>query len=177
MLPPLTLVIGGAASGKSAYGEALVTATGRARRYIATAEVHDAEMRAKVARHRKNRGANWETIEAPLDATSALVGARASDVVLFDCATLWLSNHLLAGNDLPAEEAHLLATLTTCAAPVVVISNEVGNGIVPGNALSRRFRAAQGQLNQRLAEASDLVVTVIAGLPLVLKGALPEAPK
>ncbi|MFV2093321.1 MAG: bifunctional adenosylcobinamide kinase/adenosylcobinamide-phosphate guanylyltransferase, partial [Hyphomicrobiales bacterium] len=122
MLPPLSLVIGGAASGKSAFGEGLVTATTRLRRYIATAEALDAEMRQKIRRHQKARGAGWETIEAPLDVAGALGSARSGEAVLLDCASLWLSNHLLAGHDLRTEAAGLLAALADCAAPVVVVS-------------------------------------------------------
>ncbi len=173
-LPPLTLVLGGAASGKSDYAERLVAATGRPMLYVATAQAHDAEMADKIARHKARRGAEWRTIEAPLDATPALAAADASEVVLFDCATMWLSNHLFAEAHLPDAEARLLSALSGCAAPVVMVSNEVGASIVPENALARRFRQAQGELNQQLARHADGVVTVMAGLPLVLKGALPE---
>lgn len=172
-LPPLTLVVGGARSGKSAFAEGLVTATDRPRRYIATAEAWDDEMRDRIARHRADRGPGWITDEAPLDLVTALASARAEEAVLVDCATLWLTNHLLADHDLAAESASLLAGLAACAAPVVIVSNETGWGIVPENALARRFRDEQGRLNQRLARQADLAVTVIAGLPLVLKGSLP----
>ncbi|MFN3575857.1 MAG: bifunctional adenosylcobinamide kinase/adenosylcobinamide-phosphate guanylyltransferase [Tabrizicola sp.] len=172
-LPPLTLVIGGARSGKSAFAERLVTDTGRPRRYIATAEAWDDEMRARIARHREDRGADWTTVEAPLDLAAALAATGPEEVALIDCATLWLTNHLLAGHDLPAEVQHLLSALAACPAPVVIVSNETGWGIVPENALARRFRDEQGRLNQRLAHQAGLVVTVIAGLPLVLKGSLP----
>jgi adenosylcobinamide kinase/adenosylcobinamide-phosphate guanylyltransferase len=172
-LAPLTLVIGGARSGKSAYAEGLITATTRPRRYIATAEAWDDEMRARIAQHQRDRGGDWTTVEAPLDLTPALAAASAGDCVLVDCATLWLTNHLLADHDLDAQTEALLAALATCAAPVVIVSNETGWGIVPDNALARRFRDAQGRLNQRLAAEAGLVVTVIAGLPLVLKGQLP----
>jgi adenosylcobinamide kinase/adenosylcobinamide-phosphate guanylyltransferase len=172
-LPALTLVIGGARSGKSAYAEHLATGTGRPRRYIATAEARDDEMRARIARHRQDRGTGWITVEAPLDLASAVASAHGEEVVLVDCATLWLTNHLLADRDLAAEATALLAALAASAAPVVVVSNETGWGIVPENALARRFRDAQGRLNQRLAAEAGLVVTVIAGLPLVLKGQLP----
>ena len=172
-LPPLTLVIGGARSGKSAFAEGLVTASGRARRYIATAEAWDDEMRDRIARHQSDRGAAWTTVEAPLDLAAALAGARSDEAVLVDCATLWLTNHLLAEHDLAAETAGLLAALAASPAPVVIVSNETGWGIVPENALARRFRDEQGRLNQRLAAVSGLVVTVIAGLPMVLKGRLP----
>jgi adenosylcobinamide kinase/adenosylcobinamide-phosphate guanylyltransferase len=172
-LSPLTLVIGGARSGKSAFAEGLVVGSGRPRRYIATAQAWDDEMRARIARHRQDRGAGWTTIEAPLDLCAALADAQAHEAVLVDCATLWLTNHLLAEHDLAAEGTALLSALAACAAPVVIVSNETGWGIVPDNALARRFRDAQGRLNQRLAARADLVVTVIAGLPLALKGNLP----
>ncbi len=130
-------------------------------------------MRARIALHRDGRGANWTTVEAPLDLGGALAAARAEEAILVDCATLWLTNHLLADHDLAAETAHLIAALVACPAPVVMVSNETGWGIVPENALARRFRDEQGRLNQRLAAEADLAVTVIAGLPLVLKGRLP----
>ncbi len=172
-LPPLTLVIGGARSGKSGYAERLIFATVRPRRYIATAEAWDDEMRARIARHQQDRGPDWTTVEAPLDLAAALTAATPNEVVLIDCATLWLTNHLLADHDLAAETAHLVTALAACAAPVVIVTNETGWGIVPDNALARRFRDAQGRLNQRLAGRAALVVTVIAGLPLALKGGLP----
>ncbi len=172
-LPPLTLVIGGARSGKSAFAEQLITGSGRPRRYIATAEAWDEEMRDRITRHRQDRGTGWITVEAPLDLAAALADARPEEAVLVDCATLWLTNHLLAEHDLAAETTGLLATLIACPAPVVIVSNETGWGIVPENALARRFRDEQGRLNQRLAAESALVVTVIAGLPMLLKGQLP----
>ena len=172
-LPNLTLVIGGARSGKSGLAERLVTGTGRPRRYIATAEAWDDEMRARIAAHRADRGEGWETVEAPLDLPGALAGAGQGEVVLVDCATLWLTNHLLAEHDLDAEATALLAALGACRAPVVIVSNEVGWGIVPDNALARRFRDAQGRLNQRLAGQAGLVMGVMAGLPMVLKGQRP----
>lgn len=172
-LPPITLVIGGARSGKSAFAESLVLGSGRARRYVATAEARDDEMRDRIARHRRERGDGWMTVEAPLQLPEALAQVGRDEVVLLDCATLWLTNHLLADHDLVAETGKLIAALTTCVAPVVIVSNETGWGIVPENALARRFRDEQGRLNQRLAAEAGLVVTVIAGLPMVLKGALP----
>jgi adenosylcobinamide kinase / adenosylcobinamide-phosphate guanylyltransferase len=172
-LPALTLVIGGARSGKSAFAERLVTASALKRRYIATAEAWDDEMRDRIARHRRDRGDGWTTVEAPLDLVAALADAGAKDATLIDCATLWLTNHLLADHDLAAETDLLFAALGKSRGPVVIVSNETGWGIVPENALARRFRDVQGHLNQRLADKAGLVVTVIAGLPLVLKGQLP----
>ncbi len=172
-LPPLTLVIGGARSGKSAFAERLITATARPRRYIATAEAWDDEMRDRISHHQTDRGPMWTTVEAPLDLKTALATATTAEAVLVDCATLWLTNHLLADHDLDDETTALLAALPTCPAPIVIVTNETGWGIVPDNALARRFRDAQGRLNQRLAAHAQLVVTVIAGLPLALKGQLP----
>ncbi len=172
-LPSLTLVIGGARSGKSAYAERLITASFRPRRYIATAEAWDDEMRSRIAQHQRDRGENWTTIEAPLELPAALAAAQANEAVLIDCATLWLTNHLLADHDLATETDALIAALTSCPAPVVIVSNETGWGIVPENALARRFRDEQGRLNQRLAHVAAVAVAVIAGLPLALKGDLP----
>lgn len=174
MLPNLSMVIGGAASGKSAFAEQLVESSGLAKIYLATAQAHDNEMTAKIIRHQNSRDNGWHTVEATLDLSPALGNVTADDIVLLDCATLWLTNHLLAETDLSLTEEVLIAALATCKAPVVVVTNEVGAGIVPENALARRFRDAQGRLNQRLAAQAGLVVTVIAGLPMVLKGTLPE---
>ena len=169
-LSALTLVTGGAKSGKSRFAEGLVTGTGRPRVYIATAQIWDDEMRAKVADHRRDRGGDWQTLEAATDVAAALAQVPGDAVVLLDCATMWLTNIMLAEGDLAAETAGLLAALAACPAPVVVVTNELGWSIVPDNALARRFRDAQGRLNQQLAEQAGLVVAVISGLPLVLKG-------
>jgi adenosylcobinamide kinase/adenosylcobinamide-phosphate guanylyltransferase len=166
-------VIGGARSGKSTYAERLIFATARPRRYIATAEAWDDEMRARIAQHQQDRGTDWTTVEAPRDLAPALAAACKDEAVLIDCATLWLTNHVLAEHDIEDETDGLITALAACPAPVVIVTNEVGWGIVPENALARRFRDAQGRLNQRLAAEAALVVTVIAGLPLVLKGQLP----
>ena len=173
LLPRLALVIGGARSGKSRLAEDLITHSTRPRHYIATAQAWDDEMRDRIARHRDDRGTGWTTIEAPLDLPAALARIPAEAAVLVDCATLWLSNHLLADHDLDLETTTLLAALTACPAPVVVVSNEVGWGIVPDNPLARRFRDAQGRLNQRIAAQAGLVIGVMAGLPIVLKGTRP----
>lgn len=173
-LAPLSLILGGAASGKSAYAERLVAATGRPMIYIATAQAFDEEMRVKIVAHQARRGAGWTTIEAPLDVAGALDEVAADHVVLIDCATLWLTNVILADQDLSNAETRLLGALGRCAAPVVVVSNEVGSGIVPEHALGRRFRAAQGALNQKLAARAALVVAVMAGLAMPLKGTAPD---
>jgi adenosylcobinamide kinase / adenosylcobinamide-phosphate guanylyltransferase len=166
-------VVGGARSGKSGLAERLACATGRPRRYVATAEAWDDEMRTRIAQHRHDRGTGWTTVEAPRDLCGALATANPSDVVLVDCATLWLTNHLLAGHDTEEESRQLLRALSSCPVPVIIVSNEVGWGIVPDNALARRFRDAQGRLNQQLAAQAGLVIGVMAGLPMVLKGSLP----
>lgn len=164
-------VLGGAASGKSAFAETLFS-DAQTPVYIASAQAFDAEMRAKIDRHIARRGSKWRTVEAPLDAAGAIEALGSADVCLFDCATLWLSNHLLSETDLAAEQARLLAAIRSCPARLVVVSNEVGMGVVPDNALARRFREAQGRLNIELATAADTVVHVVAGIPRVLKGAL-----
>jgi adenosylcobinamide kinase/adenosylcobinamide-phosphate guanylyltransferase len=165
----LALALGGARSGKSAFAESLCGPPG-ARVFLATAEPFDEEMRARIARHRADRGAGWETIEAPRDLTGALRAADAPGrTLLVDCLTLWLSNRMLDGADVEADAAALVAALPGLAARVVMVSNEVGMGLVPDTALGRRFRDAQGRLNQRVAAAADYVVFVAAGLPLVLK--------
>ena len=169
------LVLGGARSGKSRHAEALVTAAGPAPwAYIATAEAGDDEMRARIAEHQARRGAGWVTLEAPLDLCGALMaGAEAGSAVLVDCLTLWLANLMAADRDPEAEQQALVMTLAAVAqqAPVVLVSNEVGLGIVPDNALARTFRDAAGRLNQAVAAACDHAVFMAAGLPMVLKPA------
>lgn len=172
-MPHLTLVIGGARSGKSGYAERLIAASHLARHYIATAEAWDDEMAARIARHQSDRGADWVTHSAPLDPASVMASLPSGDVALLDCATLWLSNILLADRDVEQESSRLIAAMLTCPIPIVVVSNEVGWGIVPENALARAFRDHQGRLNQAIASRADLVVLVAAGLPLALKGQLP----
>ncbi|KAA9010458.1 bifunctional adenosylcobinamide kinase/adenosylcobinamide-phosphate guanylyltransferase [Histidinibacterium aquaticum] len=172
-LQRLTLVLGGAASGKSSFAEKLVTESGGAPIYVATAQAFDAEMAEKIAAHRESRGDGWMTVEAPRDLAAALSEVEPGSVVLLDCATMWLTNRLLADAPLDTAGEELLGAVAGCRAPVVVVSNEVGQGIVPEHAMSRAFREAQGRLNQQVAADADLVVAVMAGLPLVLKGSLP----
>jgi adenosylcobinamide kinase/adenosylcobinamide-phosphate guanylyltransferase len=172
-LPNLSLVLGGAASGKSAFAESLVLRAGEPPAYIATAQAFDDEMAIKIAQHQKTRGTGWTTIEEPLDIAAALGQVGRNQPVLIDCATLWLTNVILGGDDINAASDVFLQAVKTFAGPVVVVSNEVGQGIIPDNTLSRQFRNAQGRLNQQIAAEADLVVAVMAGLPMVLKGNLP----
>ena len=171
-LDPLTLVLGGARAGKSAYAERLIAPwAGDGAVYLATAEPGDDEMAARIAQHRARRDAAWTTLEEPLELTRALQRhARARRPILVDCLPLWRINLMLAGRDVEAATRGLLDALPSLAGPVVFVANEVGLGIVPDNALARRFRDAAGRLNQDLAAACQRVVLVAAGLPLVLKG-------
>lgn len=173
-LPSLSIIIGGAASGKSAYGEQIVNKSGRGKIYVATARVFDDEMRGKVAKHVADRGKGWHTIQADLDIEKALQECSKNDVAFVDCATMWLTNVMLDEIDVDHASSKLLNTLKNTPCPVVVVTNEVGHGIVPDNKLARAFREAQGRLNQQLAAQADLVVLVTAGLPLALKGELPR---
>lgn len=167
---PVTLILGGARSGKSALAERLTLGAGAAPLYLATAESWDDEMRARIALHRTQRdGRGWRTIEVPLDLPKVL--AAEAGPVLVDCLTLWLTNLMLAEHDIDAATEALMAALDRPALTVLV-ANEVGLGIVPDNALARRFRDAAGRLNQTIAARADTVIFTAAGLPLVLKGQL-----
>lgn len=164
------LVIGGARSGKSRYAQARAEATGRPPLFIATAQAFDAEMRDRITRHQADRGPQWETVEAPRDLPRAIAAHDAPGrVLLVDCLTLWVSNLLLAGDDIPAATDALIAALAAVKGQVMLVSNEVGWGIVPDNALARRFRDEAGFVNQRVAAAADEVHLIVAGLPLRLK--------
>lgn len=173
MFPRSTFVLGGAASGKSQWAEALVKSFGLPMIYLATGQIFDDEVAAKVKIHKNRRDQAWHTIEVPLDLGPVLAGLRADQVVLIDCATMWLSNHLMDGSHLEEQQSALIRALESCAAPWVIVSNEVGQGIVPDNGMARHFREAQGRLNIALAAQAELAVQVTAGLPQVLKGRLP----
>jgi len=168
-MPQLTLVLGGARSGKSRYAESLIAALPQPWIYVATAEAGDAEMAERIAVHRLRRGKDWHTVEAPHDLSAALTAVATDAPVLVDCLTLWLSNRMLAEADLEAEIARLEAAVDSRRAPVVLVSNEVGLGIVPDNELTRRFRDLQGRLNQRMAARAERVVLMVAGLPIAVK--------
>ena len=169
----LTLIIGGARSGKSGRAQALAEAEAVRRGgdpvMIATAEALDAEMAARIAAHRAERGPAWRTLEAPLAVPEALGQVSACDCAVVDCLTLWLSNLMFAEADLAAAAGALLGAAAATPADVVMVTNEVGMSLVPENALARRFRDEAGRLNRRLAEAADRVVVMFAGQALTLK--------
>jgi len=167
----LTFVLGGARSGKTSYAlrEALRRPAKR-RVMIATAQALDEEMAARIARHQAERGEDWTTVEAPLALPQAVRDLRAGDVAVIDCLTLWLSNLMMADMEIAPATAELVEALAASPAETFVISNEVGQGIVPDNPLARRFRDEAGWMHQALAAAADRAVMVVAGLPVVLKG-------
>jgi adenosylcobinamide kinase/adenosylcobinamide-phosphate guanylyltransferase len=173
MLPALTFVLGGAASGKSQWAESLILNSGLDPVYLATSRVWDQEMQVKVDLHVARRGPEWITVDACSGVGDGLRAATQDQCVLLDCATMWLTNVMMDEADIGAAQAAFLAVLAQCAAPVVVVSNEVGQGIVPENALARRFREAQGRLNIALATQADTVWHVLAGLPQLRKGTAP----
>ena len=169
-LPAVTLVLGGARSGKSRHAESLAEARLGDCVYLATAEPLDGEMAARIRAHRARRGARWRTVEEPLELTGAIREAAGGDrVVLVDCLTLWLSNLLGADRDPAVETANLVTALTGLAGPVVLVSNEVGQGVVPDNALARAFIDHAGRLHQAVAAAAQSVIFMVAGLPHQLK--------
>ncbi len=173
-IAPVTLVLGGARSGKSAFAESQierhVEQHGGARVYLATAEAGDAEMAARIAAHRARRGARWTTIEEPVELAAALArAARPDGAVLVDCLTLWLANVIDRRPDAEGECRRLAGTLSELNGPVVFVANEVGLGIVPDTPVARAYRDLAGRLNQWIAARADRVVFVAAGLPLVLK--------
>ena len=165
----VTFLIGGARSGKSRHAEQLVRRYAAPWVYIATAQAYDDEMRERIALHQAQRGEGWETIDAPFDLVGALDSIADGRPVLVDCLTLWLTNHMLAEHDLVTECARLERCLAQPRGPWFVVSNEVGQGIVPDNELARRFRDAAGRLNQQVAGIADTVLLMVAGLPLKVK--------
>ncbi|MFK0299530.1 bifunctional adenosylcobinamide kinase/adenosylcobinamide-phosphate guanylyltransferase [Brevundimonas sp. NPDC090276] len=168
----ITLVLGGARSGKSVYAqkqaEQAAATKDRPPLMIATAEAFDDEMRDRIRLHRDERGEGWRTLEAPLNLAAAVRNLNAEDVVVVDCLTLWLSNQMLGDHDLPAAIDDLTDAFVDCPATVWVVSNEVGWSLVPENALGRRFRDEAGRLNQRVAAVSDTACLIVAGMRLDL---------
>ena len=166
----VTLVIGGARSGKSVYAESLAGNVPSDPVYIATGSPGDVEMAARIQEHRERRGDRWRTVEEPLNLANVIArDAVSGNVVLVDCLTLWLANLMAAEYDPPTETSRLIRARDAAAGPIILVANEVGLGIVPDNALAREFRDHAGQLNQAVAGAADRVIFVTAGLPMTLK--------
>jgi len=165
----IILITGGARSGKSRIAEDRVLQLGRPAQYIATAQAWDDEMRARIAEHQARRGAEWMTTAEPLDLLAALAATDGKGPRLVDCLTLWLTNLMLGDHDWRKAGQDLLAALPHQHSPVVFVTNEVGMGIVPDNALARAFRDAAGTLNQWVASAADEVILAVSGLPLKVK--------
>lgn len=166
----ILFILGGARSGKSRYAQARAEALDGELLFVATAQAFDAEMADRIARHRADRGPRWATIDAPLE-LAATIRAKSGEgrLLLVDCLTLWTSNLLLAERDIPAATTELIDAIQDAAGPLILVSNEVGLGIVPDNPLARRFRDEAGRVNQRVAAAADEAVLIAAGLPLKLK--------
>jgi adenosylcobinamide kinase/adenosylcobinamide-phosphate guanylyltransferase len=170
-ISPLTFILGGARSGKSRFAESLVAASGLDRHYIATGRAWDEEMRERIDKHRADRGPSWTTHEEPLDLAGRLAAIDGEGrAVLVDCLTLWVTNLMMAERDMAAEFAALAAFLPKARARLVLVSNEVGLGIVPENRMARDFRDHAGRLHQMIAAAAAEVYFVAAGLPLKMKG-------
>jgi adenosylcobinamide kinase/adenosylcobinamide-phosphate guanylyltransferase len=167
--PGLTLILGGARSGKSAHAERLIAELQPPWTYVATAQAFDDEMRERIAIHQGRRDQRWRTMEAPLDLAEMLQGIVEGAAVLVDCLTLWLTNQMLAGHDLDLECRRLEQVLSAPRGPWFVVSNEVGMGIVPDNTLARRFRDEAGRLNQRVAAIAGRVIFMVAGIPMQVK--------
>ncbi len=165
-----TLVLGGARSGKSVFAENLVLASDKPKIYIATGQAFDDEMKERIDEHKVRRGDEWRTIEAPLDVCQVLENDCAGAAVLFDCVTLWISNLMADERDVVQEVERLCTLLGDLNCDLTIVSNEVGLGIVPENALARKFRDEAGRANQMIAAACDRVVFMVAGLPLHMKG-------
>jgi adenosylcobinamide kinase / adenosylcobinamide-phosphate guanylyltransferase len=164
------LILGGARSGKSAYAQSLAEGYSPERLYLATATPGDDEMAARIARHQADRGHGWTALEEPLEVAAALLKhARAGRVVVVDCLTLWLTNLMLASRDPGPAVTTLAEAIRALAGPVVLVSNEVGMGIVPDHKLGREFRDWQGRANREIGAACDAVIFIAAGLPLQLK--------
>ena len=173
--PRVMLITGGARAGKSRYAVRLMTARPAHHAVVATAQPGDAEMAERIARHKAERDKSWEVIEQPISIRSAIRNAARPDrIVLVDCLTLWISNLMAERREIEIEIQGLIGTLQTAAGPVIVVTNEVGLGIVPDNALARAFRDNLGRANQLVAAAADVAVFMVAGIPIVLKGTLPS---
>ena len=165
-----TLVLGGARSGKSEYAEKYVLESGLKPVYLATGRALDDEMSDRIIAHQERRGDNWETVEEPLALGDALQqSAHSGRIILVDCLTLWVTNLMMANANVKRECVGLKDAIRTLPVPIVLVSNEVGMGIVPENKMTREFRDLAGHVNQEIAEACTNVYFVAAGLPLTLK--------
>jgi adenosylcobinamide kinase/adenosylcobinamide-phosphate guanylyltransferase len=174
MFPKIMLITGGARAGKSRYAERLMRARAGRHAVVATAVAGDAEMAERIARHKAEREKSWEVIEQPISLRAAIRNAARPDrIVLVDCLTLWISNLMAERREMEHEIAGLVGTLQNAAGPVIVVTNEVGFGIVPDNALARAYRDHLGRANQAVAAAADCVLLMVAGIPLALKGEVP----
>ncbi|PSJ38307.1 bifunctional adenosylcobinamide kinase/adenosylcobinamide-phosphate guanylyltransferase [Allosphingosinicella deserti] len=166
----ILFVLGGARSGKSRYALGRAEASGLSPVFIATAQAFDAEMEERIARHKAERGPAWTSLEAPLALAETIANHAAPDrVLVVDCLTLWATNLMLGEHDSEAAFGALALALRAASGPVILVSNEVGMGIVPDNALARAFRDLAGRLNQKVAAIADEVQFVAAGLPLRMK--------
>ncbi len=163
------LVLGGARSGKSRHALAAGSRLQGPHIFIATAQAYDSEMTERIQKHREERDGHWRTVESPIGLAHTIASLDGG-TILIDCCTLWLSNVMLAERDISSETAALIDSIASATSNVVLVSNEVGSGIVPETKLGRDFRDEQGRLNQRLAEIADTVELVVAGIPLRLKG-------
>jgi adenosylcobinamide kinase/adenosylcobinamide-phosphate guanylyltransferase len=170
----VALILGGARSGKSRYGLGLAAPFPAPRLFVATCEARDAEMEARIEAHQRERGSDWTSLEVPLKLTDALSAAQGRyGVILVDCLTMWVSNLLLqegaSSGSIQTAGEQLVTAVAQTATPTILISNEVGLGLVPDHPLGRQFRDQAGWLHQRLAQVADLVVLVVAGIPLLIK--------
>lgn len=170
------LITGGRRSGKSTYALDLAQSLGDKRLYLATAEAWDEEMKARISRHREERGDGWETVEEPLNVEDIIASSRHYDVILVDCLTLWLSNVMHEDEDVIDDEyileriGELAIAFGESKNPVIVVTNELGLGVIPDNPLSRRFTDLAGIMNQQMAAAADRVVFTVSGIPMTIKG-------
>lgn len=174
-MKPIVFVVGGCRSGKSRHAlEVAERLGGHKNIFIATCRPQDAEMQARVAAHRRQRGADWQTVEEPLDMAGAIAeNSRRADVVLIDCLTLWVSNLMLENDEgqiIAGDLVQLIEAVEKAPCPVVMVSNEVGTGIVPENSLARRYRDLVGAVNQAVAKCATRVIWMVAGIAVTIKG-------
>ena len=170
----VTLIIGGTGSGKSEFAEGILGGNDARRAYIATAVATDGEMAEKIRLHRQRRDSSWSTVEEPLDLVAAIQKCAGRDMILVECLPTWLTNHLMAGSDIETEFTMLLEALDDRREKTVVVSGEAGSSVIPDNELARRYVNLLGRINRQVASISDNVILVVAGLPQVLKGRIPQ---